>query len=195
MNENISHEDVLSAPGISMFMTFLITLITDGKATYSPKSNKVVLLNSDASNYFTMGRDKENKPYIGLQESMVPWFLDVPWDEVVLSAHEKYLYLVAKSEGEPIIVLGLKPRKKRMLAINVPDFEKVEDTRVSFKLFKIIDKEIAVSNEKAQKKELSVRWEKTIFDVIKAEKIIKTQPTQENLDGFTFINRRNKNGK
>lgn len=194
MSGNFSQDEILSAPGITKFMTFLVALIADGKATYSDKSNKVVLLNSDASNYFTLGRDNKNKPYIGLQEDMVPWFLDIPWDIVVLSLKEKYLYLVAKNEdGEPIFCLGIKPRRKRLLAINVPEYENVEDTKVSFKLFKIINREIAISQEKAQKKELSVAWEKSIFNIIEPEVVVEKPPVQENLSGFKFVNRKRKN--
>lgn len=189
MSNNISHEEVLAAPGITMFMIFLNTLITEGKAMYSPVSNKVILLNSDASNYFIMGRDQKGKPYIGLQESMVPWFLDIPWDEVILCPSEKYIYLVAKENGIPVFALGLKPRKKRMLTLNVPNVEDIKDTKVSFKLFKILAKELAVSNENAQKKELSARWEKSIRVIMEEDTNKEVPPEQEDLTGFTFINK------
>lgn len=183
---DLSHTEILQAPGYVMFWMFINSLLGEGKATFSPKTNKAIILNSEASNYFIMGRDEDAKPYIGIQETMIPWFLEIPWSEIALCPDEKYLYLIAKENDEVTFVLGLKPRLKRMIALIDPKVEKIEKVSVNFKIFKIVKNEIAVSHNNAVKG-IKIKWCKSICDILRVEDKVEDSPEQDNLEGFTII--------
>ena len=53
----LNHNEILRSPGIVMFLTFISSLLGDGKATFSDGSNQIILLNNESSNYFLLGRD------------------------------------------------------------------------------------------------------------------------------------------
>lgn len=188
----LNHNEILRSPGIVMFLTFISSLLGDGKATFSDGSNQIILLNNESSNYFLLGRDDKITPFIGVQESMIPWFLEMPWKEVALCPKEKYIYLIAKENNIPVFVLGLKPRAKRMITLVDPKFEKVENIIINIKIFKILKNELAVSHNNALSGGLSVKWVNSIYDIMKEESNKEVVPTQENLSGFNFIKKKPK---
>ena len=144
----VTHQDIKNTPGQLIFLSFINILLRDQRATVSKYSNKVFLLNSEASNYFITGRDQKLKPFIGIQENMLPWFPEMPWAEIAISYKKGFAYLISKEEdGSVMFVLGLKIRRKRMISIIDPKNKKMSDS-LNIKVFKILeDKEVAISHK------------------------------------------------
>jgi hypothetical protein len=185
--DNVSPKEIIRAPGVLMFFTFINTLIYEGKAKFSDKYNKAVLLDSDSSNYFILGRDNKMSPYIGVQEEMVPWFFDLKWNYVAVCPNERYIYLVSEEKLETRFVLGLKPRLKRMITIFDPKKEKTEDLFLSLKVYKMLKKEIAVSNDSAISG-LKIKYISSLDDILGDEDLSKETFDKKNNDndGFTI---------
>lgn len=167
---------------VLMFLSFLSMLFQSKKATISSESNKVFLLNSEASNYFLCGRDENLMSFIGIEESMLPWFPEVPWTEVALSYRNGYVYLIAtEDDGNIILGMGLKIRRKRMLALSDPIHNKSDNT-INFKVFKIFENsEIAISNRNL-KNNIKVTVINNIDDIMERE--INDDPFSFEEDGF-----------
>ena len=167
---------------VLMFLSFLNVMFQNKKAKVSEESDKVFLLNSDASNYFLCGRDEKLEPFIGVEEQFLPWFPEIPWTEVALCYRKGYAYLIATDdEGAIIIGMGLKIRRKRMLALSDPSKYKPEDT-MNFKVFKIFeDNEIAISNRNL-KNNLKITLINDINDIIERE--LNDDPFSFKDDGF-----------
>ena len=166
----VSTQDIKKAPGTLMFMAFINILIQNRKATISKDSNKVLLLNSEASNYFVCGRDENLQPFIGIQEDFIPWFPEVNWVEVAIHYKKGYVYLVAGDDdyGNPLFAIGLKIRRKRMIALADPQ-DKNENKSLNFKVFKILDnRELAISSKNISS-DIKITVINNINDIIERE--------------------------
>ncbi len=165
----IQIEEIKRSSGVIMFMTFLGLLLKDSKAKVSSDSNKVILLNAETSNLFVCGRDESKKPYIGIQEGMIPWFLDMPWNEVAVCFEDGYFYLIATDDENnlPIFALGLKMRRKRMIALANPKEKK--QANINFKVYRIENTGELSLSYKNIKSDLNVVVVKSINDIIERE--------------------------
>ena len=165
----IQIEEIKRSSGVIMFMTFLGLLLKNGKAEVSKKTNKAILLNSETSNLFVCGRDEAKKPYIGIQEGLIPWFLDIPWNEVAVCFEDGYFYLIATDDENnlPIFAIGLKMRRKRMLALANPKESK--QNNINFKVFRIENNGELSLSYKNIKSDLNVVVVKSINDIIERE--------------------------
>lgn len=165
----IQIEEIKRSSGVIMFMTFLGLLLKDGKAKVSSDSNKAILLNAETSNLFVCGRDENKKPYIGIQEGMIPWFLDMPWNEVAVCFEDGYFYLIATDDENnlPIFALGLKMRRKRMIALANPKEKK--QANINFKVYRIENTGELSLSYKNIKSDLNVVVVKSINDIIERE--------------------------
>lgn len=165
----IQIEEIKRSSGVIMFMSFLGLLLKNGKAEVSKKTNKAILLNSETSNLFVCGRDEAKKPYIGIQEGMIPWFLDIPWNEVAVCFEDGYFYLIATDDENnlPIFAIGLKMRRKRMLALANPKESK--QNNINFKVFRIENNGELSLSYKNIKSDLNVVVVKSINDIIERE--------------------------
>lgn len=165
----IQIEEIKRSSGVIMFMTFLGLLLKDSKAKVSSDSNKVILLNAETSNLFVCGRDENKKPYIGIQEGMIPWFLDMPWNEVAVCFEDGYFYLIATDDENnlPIFALGLKMRRKRMIALANPKEKK--QANINFKVYRIENTGELSLSYKNIKSDLNVVVVKSINDIIERE--------------------------
>lgn len=166
----VSTHDIKKAPGILMFMAFINILFKEKKAKISEESNKVFLLNSESSNFFLCGRDENGKPFIGIQEDMIPWFPEINWCEIALNYKKGLVYLVAGDDdyGNPLFAMGLKIRRKRMIALSDPK-DKEENKSLNFKVFKVMeDREVAISHKNI-KSDIKVSIIKHINDIIERE--------------------------
>tara|TARA_E500000081_G_C5862099_1_gene231077 strand:- start:35 stop:565 length:531 start_codon:yes stop_codon:yes gene_type:complete len=153
-----------------MFMAFINILIQNRKATISKDSNKVLLLNSEASNYFVCGRDENLQPFIGIQEDFIPWFPEVNWVEIAIHYKKGYVYLIAGDDdyGNPLFAIGLKIRRKRMIALADPQ-DKNENKSLNFKVFKILDnRELAISSKNISS-DIKITVINNINDIIERE--------------------------
>lgn len=166
----VSTQDIKKAPGVLMFMAFINILFQNKKATISPDSNKVFLLNSEASNYFVCGRDENLQPFIGIQEDLIPWFPEINWTEIAIHYKKGYVYLIAGDDdyGNPLFAMGLKIRRKRMIALADPK-DKKENKALNFKVFKVLEnREIAISNKNINS-DIKITIINNINDIIERE--------------------------
>jgi hypothetical protein len=185
--DNLEPNEILKAPGVLMFFIFINTLISEKKAIFSENSNKVITLNTEASNYFILGRDDKMIPFIGIQEDMVPWFLEMPWERIALCPKDKHIYLIAEEHGEVQFILGLKPRAKRMITLFDPKKEKIEDAYLNLKIFKMIKKDIAVSHNNGTEN-LNISIINNVNDIIKKDSDKETFKEDKN-DQFVIVRR------
>jgi hypothetical protein len=144
----VTHQDIKNTPGQLMFTTFINILLREQKATEIENKKNMYVLNSDSSNSFITGRDQSLNPFIGIQEDMLPWFPEMSWTEIAVSYKKGYAYLISREEeGEVKVVLGLKIRRKRLIAIIDPKNRDVGKS-LNIKIFKILeDKEVAISHK------------------------------------------------
>ena len=179
---DMPQDEIKQKPETLMFLTFLSILFKNKKAKISDKSEKVFILNSEASNYFLCGKDENSDYFIGMQDSMIPWFSEMPWTEVALSYKKGYVYLIATEDnGNIIFAMGLKIRRKRMIAIADPISHKESDT-LNFKVFKIFENnEIAISNRNL-KNNIKITIINDIDDIIDRE--FSDDPFSFQEDGF-----------
>lgn len=183
----LSPKDIIKAPGQLMYFTFIKVALFKKEAKYSEINRKVILLNSEASNYFLLGRDNKMIPFIAVQEKMIPWFFEIQWVRVCVSFKDNYLYLINEENGIIKHVLGLKSRKKRLLAIIDPTTESKTESYLSLKVFKIQNKNVAVSKSNILEG-VNITVIKDINDIIeKVEE--KDNPIIEDDDDFLFINK------
>lgn len=165
MSTEITHYDLKKAPSSIVFFTFMNVLLKNGRASISKKSKNTYLLNSKVSNYFLVGRDELLNPFIGIQESMLPWFPEMSWTEVAVSFQKGYAYLVSRDElGNILFKLGLKIRRKRLISL-IDEKNKDEYKYLNIKVFKnLLDGEVAISHKNI-KKDLKVYVIKDIEDI------------------------------
>jgi hypothetical protein len=180
----ISHQDIKQTPGVLMFLTFLNVLFKNKKATVNKKNNKVFELNSEASNYFLCGRDETLKPFIGIQEDMLPWFPEMPWSKIALCYKKGMVYMIAEDADThtTLFAMGLKIRRKRMIALADPKDVDNENLNLNLKVFKVLEgREVAISH-KNLKNGIEVVKVEEISDII--DKDIDESPFSFEEDGF-----------
>jgi hypothetical protein len=189
MNDNEESKRIMLAPRELMFNIFINTLVLDNHVKFYEKSSKVLLLDNFASNYFVLGRDEKMIPFIGVQESMVPWFYEMPWRKIAICPNERYVYLVAEEEGELRFIFGMKPRAKRMIALFDPKKEKIDKQVASMKIFKMIKKKLAVS-EISTVENIPVIMINSVDELIVEEDFDKPDLKTNDDEGFKIMKRR-----
>jgi hypothetical protein len=164
-----TQQEVKQKPETLMFLSFLSVIASEKKAKISELSNKVLLMNAEISNLFICGKDEQNEPFIGIENSFIPWFSDIPWTEVAISYKRGYVYFVATEEnGNIIMSIGLKIRRKRMLVLVDPTTHKKTDT-MNFKVFKASDDHEILLSSKNLKNNIVINIVNDIDDIIDRE--------------------------
>lgn len=170
----IDFEKFEKAPDYLAMFLFIQLQVQAGKAKFGEKNNKVIELEHDASNYFAMGRDENQKPFIGVQESMNPWFFNIDWSEVALAINDKYskLYLIARDKEDNIILaLGLKVKQKRLIVIFDPVTEDIESVYCNIKVVvRGEDKKEILTSYNNMISGLKVNLISDIYDVVEESK-------------------------
>lgn len=185
----------LNAGSNLAYLTFLSALISNNQASFHNKTNKIIHFNAHASNYFLIGRDDKNVPFIGVQEIMASWFSELKWKKVIKSKNDRdYIYLLAEDNGIPINAIGLMIRPKRQIVIADVEKGDYKDKKVNMKICRIVNNEdIAISYNNVIDS-MDFLYVDDICDIIKVE------AKKENLDldsdnGLILIKKNNKNSK
>jgi len=144
-------QEAKPSPEALLFFTFINIITTEGKAEIHDKSDKVLLMGTDLSNLFICGKDETSTPFIGIENSFIPWFTHLPWTEVAISFKKGYIYLISTEDnGNIIISIGFKIRRKRMLVLCDPTKHNKTDT-LNLKVFKYLDnKNMSLSSKNIQ---------------------------------------------
>lgn len=125
-----------------IFHIYLNRLIENGDASFANENNKIIHFNHHASNYFTLGRDENMKPFIGVQEDMMPWFFKPDWSEVNLMFNEKsaYIYLISKAKnGNLNFTIGLKVQPKKMAVMYDAKRENINNSVCALKAIRFTE--------------------------------------------------------
>lgn len=135
---DITVEEFEKAPDYLNFYIFVNAMLMKGNAEFSEHNNKIINLNTSASNFFAIGRDQNMKPFIGVQEDMMDWFFSLDWAEIayMINRQDVRIYLVSKDEKNKInFILGIRVKRKRIVVLHD---EKNEDIEKSFCNMKVI---------------------------------------------------------
>lgn len=135
----LNTDDFEKAPAFLNFYTFINAMIVRNGVEFSEHNNKIINLTASSSNFFSLGRDQEMDPFIGVQEDMINWFFDLNWTEVsyLITKKESRIYLTSRDEDDQSInfILGIKVKRKRIIVLHD---EKTEDLESSFCNLKVI---------------------------------------------------------
>lgn len=151
---DINREIALST-GKIMFFYWLNNLINRKLATINKENSNIVNLNSFASNWFMMGRAVEGEelknPFLGVQEGMIPWFLEIGWERALIDFDNGHIYLTCAADRNAAdFTIRLTSRVNRLnvfrsgngsspvkaLDFRIFRFEATEDITVSNKVYK-----------------------------------------------------------
>lgn len=133
-DEKLTNEEVLELPAKSRFLIFILTLFRNKMAKFNKDNNNFILLEPYPSNFFIIGRDTDDSKFIGVQDSMIPWFMEMSWNKVAIDKEAGYIYLYCGTEHKSDLVLGVKVRKKRLGIFQLEDG--IDEDEVHFKIFK-----------------------------------------------------------
>lgn len=152
---------------------FFNLLIQEGKANFGEKSNKVIEFGHDASNYFSFGRDENQKPFIAVEDSFNPWFFNIDWKELALSINDKEskIYLIARDKtGALIVAIGLKIKSKRAIVLFDPINEDPDNIFCNIKMSKIGEKKEVLTSYNNIITGLKINIVSNIYDIVSANK-------------------------
>ena len=165
MNENqnqIEERDLMLTPGKIMFFSWINNLFLKKQANIDEDNKNVILLSSFPSTWFCIGRNNEEKsPFIGIQQHMIPWFLETSWKLAVIVEDDGYLYLTCGDEEKGDLTLGIKVRKKRLKVLWGDETQR----HLDFRVIKIENDEVAIS-EKVYKR-VPIIKESNISNIVK----------------------------
>ena len=155
MNDDDNKREIALSTGKIMFYYFLNNLINKKLATINEENSSIVNLDSFASNWFMMGRSIEGNelknPFIGIQEGMIPWFLEISWQRILIDFEKGHIYLTcAESRDDTNFTLRLTSRVNRLnvfksgknssiisaLDFRIFRFESTDDITISNKVYK-----------------------------------------------------------
>lgn len=192
----IDFERFEKAPSYLMFYIFLNRLIESGNAEFAPENNKVINFSFDASNYFAFGRDENMRPFIAVQESMMPWFFELEWAEVNLMVEKNraIIYLVSKAKnGDINFAIGLRVKAKRLVVIFDRKRENLEDMVCSLKVVRFGDKrgELNVSYNNVVSN-LKIKLINSVSDMILENKDEEKYDRRLDPNSFLFVKNKNK---
>ena len=167
----LSIDDFEEAPSFLNFYTFVMSLIVRDAVDFSEHNNKIINLTPSSSNFFSLGRDENMVPYIGIQKDMINWFFDLNWTEVsyLINKKESRIYLTSRDKEDDSInfVLGMKVKRKRMIVLHD---EKTEDLNKSFCNLKVIkaerngDSKVSFNNIISELPIYKIKSEKELMD-------------------------------
>lgn len=118
-----------------MMALWVNKLIFSHKMYLSSENKRVVLLDSSMSAYFSIGRDVNSEPYIGIPEELLPWFADLSWSEFAIDRKNGYVYLVCRAldTKEMLFAVGIRIRTKRIAAFQTAQEERAVGRVVNMK--------------------------------------------------------------
>lgn len=119
------------------FLLFLTRLAEEGHLSMDERFPKVFYLDNQASSFFTLGRDVEGTPFIGIPQRLCPFFTQVDWLGVTLFPEAGYVFLEARDVQTYALnmALGIKVRRKRLNVLTVEGKEDVSRQRCNMRVF------------------------------------------------------------
>lgn len=119
------------------FLLWLTRLAEEGQLTIDTDFPKVFYLGTQASGCFTLGRDVEGVPLIGVPQRLCPFFTQVDWLGVTLYPEAGYVFLEARDIQTHAlnIALGIKARRKRLSTLYVAGEEDISRQRCNMRVF------------------------------------------------------------
>ncbi|WP_318493579.1 hypothetical protein [Photobacterium leiognathi] len=118
----LNSDDLLNIPGRLYFINWLIQNIKSGLITKSEENRNTFILSPQLSDSFVIGRYYNKKiPFIGLSDTYIPWFFDMPWMKLFIEDTTNRHFLVL-GENEMELALEIKIRKSRSSILNIENF-------------------------------------------------------------------------
>ena len=118
-------------------LLWMTRLGEEGKLSIDPTFPKVFYLDTEASSYFTLGRDVEGNPFIGVPQKLCPFFTQIDWLGVTIYPDAGYVFLEARDVQTHVLhmALGIKVRRKRLSALHVEGREDISKQRCNIRVF------------------------------------------------------------
>jgi hypothetical protein len=145
--------EILLATGKTMFFIWLNNLFMKKYAKFDEDNSNIIILEPYPSTWFCIGREENSKtPFIGIQENMIPWFLETPWERAVVDEQGGYLYLTcAESGGVEDLTLAIRTRVKR-LKVFTHDKKSEDESILEFRIIKVRPNNEVEISEKVYKR-------------------------------------------
>jgi hypothetical protein len=120
-----------------VWFMYINRLIQNGHLKFDKHNPKVYLLDVVASSVFLIGRDVNEEPFLGVPDSLMPFFTEVDWVDVSFCRKIGYLFLEARNARTQMlhIAFGIKIRKSRLDVVCIDGKENPEDMRFNIKVF------------------------------------------------------------
>jgi len=120
-----------------VWFVFLSRGIQNGEIKIDKKNPKVLLLSSSLSGIFLCGRETSGEPFLGVPDTIMPFFTEVDWVEASICRELGYLFLEARDPKTQLLhmALGIKIRTSRLNVFCIKGKENVDDMRLNMKVF------------------------------------------------------------
>ena len=119
------------------WLVYLARNIQDGNMSFYEGNPKIYLMSPLASCHFTVGRDVNHEPFLGVPLDYTPFFLQMDWIEASIHRESGYLFLEARNPKAQVLnfAFGLKMRKARLDMICVEGKEDINELSLNMKVF------------------------------------------------------------
>ncbi len=186
--------EIMLATGKTMFFIWLNNLFVKKYAKFDSENSNIIVLEPYPSTWFCIGREENSKnPFIGIQENMIPWFFETPWDRAIVDEEGGYLYLTcAETSQEEDITLAIRTRSKR-LKVFTHEYQE-SDTPLEFRIIKVRpNSEVEISEKVYKRCKLEMFKTKrdivmpSADDFIRDAEVLDKGQYKDDEDGFKSI--------
>ncbi len=111
----MEQDEIMKAATKMMLFTWLHGMDQNDNLHYNEENSNIIEIDSYASSRFAIGRNNDtDTPFLGIPRSLIPWFVDLDFQNAHISFKRSMLYLTTGDFENEGFTLGITIRKERM---------------------------------------------------------------------------------